>query len=846
MDKKRQIVFSSNKAQVTVFIIMGIILLFVFIAIIAFTSQLQKEEFSAAEEQAFNQMFEKEALRIFVEDCLRDSLQDGLIIVGEQGKIWEGQPGGVTTFVEGVNGMKLADGTQVAYALENKKYPQHQNAYPCKNDTSSPEFCRYEFPDTSLGFGELTLRASSITNDLQRFLGTKTQECVETYTKENISSKAKIESTDVDIKLSLLNDGIAVKANYPLKFSLDNQDFFHLSSFDFFYSTQFKQLLDAAVLIPLERDFRYLDFEFTEETLKKPTFTYANKQQFSSCDPFQNNPFLFFCQQGLNADQYNNLGISLTKSSFGGDDLFTFTPSSSLIVNRPGDYHFNVLRQNRPPALDYIERFSCPLSDYDYLVVKDDPKLGTVEFTPFAKDPDEDSKEFKFVNGVFKFEESNGTVKVSAEDLKDLEGVNMFSIKSIDEHGLEDVQDVRVLIDRPLQTNLQVDYPYNFTQNYSSYKEYLGNNDILLISREDPVFINISTPGTSLKGAVPSVQLIFEGNNEKFTSLIPLNLKDACFAFPSSLGKKSLCDLDSYKSMFNEWDKLLAKSDLAFKNPTPTGKLFLNTTTNYCSEQEVSSMKEINVAIVACLSHRNPTHPYPYVRDDPNEYYKYKFPVGEDGTDFSKNVGKEDINPFMASNICCASNKIQTAGATCFINPEPGCYGRVKDFTISINSKKNNPSGFSGYVKETQVATCDGVRGNICGGEKEYKLEYNQLTCGNSSLTGCQTIASACQNQPAYGYPQKDGEAIGWCYGTMGCQSLCPSGSEVVDLTAVTTPSKAYDANIVAKTKLITNSKDLNLGCGCNSQTEAKACDGNFDGIFAGQCRGGKCDEAKG
>ena len=58
MDKKRQIVFPSNKAQVTVFIIIGIILLFVFIAIIAFTSQLQKQEFSDLEEQAFNQMFE--------------------------------------------------------------------------------------------------------------------------------------------------------------------------------------------------------------------------------------------------------------------------------------------------------------------------------------------------------------------------------------------------------------------------------------------------------------------------------------------------------------------------------------------------------------------------------------------------------------------------------------------------------------------------------------------------------------------------------------------------------------------------------------------------------------------
>ena len=844
MDKKRQIVFPSNKAQITVFIIVGILFLFIFIAILTFTSQLQKQELSASEEKAFNQMFEKEALRIFVEDCLKDSLQDGLILIGKQGKIWEGQPGGVTSFVDGVNGLKLADGTQVAYALENKIYPQYQNAYPCKNDTSSPEFCRYEFPDTSLGFGELQLRASSITNDLQRFLGVKTTECVETYTKENISSKANIESTDVDITLSLLNDGIAVKANYPLKFSLDSQEYFHLSSFDFFYSTQFKQLLDAAVLIPLERDFRYLDFEFMEDTLKNPTFTYANKQQFSSCEPFQNNPHLFFCQQGLNSEQYKNLGVTLTKSSFGGDDLFTFTPSTSLIVNRPEDYNFNVLRQNRPPALDYIGRFSCPLSSYDYLVIKDDSKLGTVEFTPSAKDPDEDTEEFKFVKGVFKFQEANGSVKVSASDLQNLEGINMFSVKSIDEHDLEDSQDVRVLIDRPLQTKLDINYPYNFTKDFLSYKDYLGENDVFLISREDPVFINISTPTKSLAGNKPFVQLTFKGKDEEFNTYIPINLKESCYAFPFSLGTKSLCNLDLFKGNFNDWGKLLSKSDLAFKNPTPTGKLILNTTTNYCSEQEVSSIQEINVAIVECVPHRNPTHPYPHVRDDPNEFYKYNFPVGDEGLDFSKNLGKEDINPFMASNICCVNNKLQTIGATCFTNPEPGCYGRVKDYTISINPKKNNPNGFSGYVKETQVATCDGLKGNACNGEKTYKLEYNQLTCGNSSLEGCLTIASACQNQPAYGYPQKEGKVIGWCSGAMGCQSLCTS--EVVDLLAVTTPTKFYDANNIAKTKMITKSENLNLKCGCTSTTEAKACDGNFDGIFAGQCREGKCNEPKG
>ena len=234
--------FSGRRGQVTIFIIIGLLILFAFFFTLQLTNKIKGSQLEQAKEQVISKNFQKEALRIFVQDCLNDELEKGLIMVGKQGRLWSDQPGGTKVFEEGVTGSNIDRGDpagRVFYGITDEQYPNEQNAYPCDNETNSPEFCRYKFPDTQVGFGNLELKPSTLQSDLRRFLINRTTWCVENFTKTNISSEAVVETENIDLKLNILDGGISVDVNYPLKLVLGKEEFFHLSKFDFFYPTKF-------------------------------------------------------------------------------------------------------------------------------------------------------------------------------------------------------------------------------------------------------------------------------------------------------------------------------------------------------------------------------------------------------------------------------------------------------------------------------------------------------------------------------------------------------------------------------------------------------------------------------
>ena len=252
MYKKRGDVvrFRDKRAQITIFIIIGLLILFAFFFTFQLTTKIQKGQLEEAKEQTIAKSFKKEALRIFVEDCLTDELEQGLLLIGKQGRLWSDQPGGTKVFEEGITGMNYDPGNpagRIFYGITREEYPTEENAFPCDNESNLPEFCQYKFPDTQVGFGNLELRPSTLQNDLRRFLINRTTWCVENFTKTNISSEAVIKTEAISLKLDILDNGINAEVDYPLKLILGKEEFFHLSEFDFFYPTQFKALLDSAV-----------------------------------------------------------------------------------------------------------------------------------------------------------------------------------------------------------------------------------------------------------------------------------------------------------------------------------------------------------------------------------------------------------------------------------------------------------------------------------------------------------------------------------------------------------------------------------------------------------------------
>ena len=842
----------SRSAQITIFMILGLLILFVFIFVFSLSAGVKKGQLQEIQEKTLTKTFKKEALRIFVEDCLTDELEKGLILIGKQGRLWSDQPGGTRNFEEGISGVNVGN-DRVFYGTIRDPYLEYENAYPCSNESSPEEFCQYSYPNTKVGFGSLELRTSTIQNDLRRYLLNRTVWCVAEFTKENISSSAVLESQEIDLDLGIHDAGIDVKVNYPLKLSLGNEEFFHLSQFDFFYPTRFKALLDTAVSYPLRMDWQYVDFSYNKTTLLNTSFTYGNEieVQNGNCLPFKN---YFFCQQALFSEQYASLGMEMSRQALpNGDDMFIF--KSSSVLNTPELYTYQFARQNRPPALDYVHRSECPAAGYDYLVIKDDPELGIINFTLSALDPDEDKISYNVLSDDFGNSEGQSYVRTQVAEQKE-----PYTIRSYarDEHAVQDWQDVRVLVDRPVELGVSLDMPYRFRAADGEWKDYGGENGIFpvgetyLVSKEDPTFVHLNFPETSLSSSLYyQIITLFYENKEKTESFadgkgyelpkgIQIDGNEGCFSFPGLKSKD--CTLAKYENDIGGWGALLGDSGNYnhFRELTEDGTLNLSFNANYCALFDKSKSAVIKVVVNDCVPHRNPEHPWAYSPSGNHEYVYDSFNCdtweGECKEDENGRCMKEKINPFEATHSCCIGlnpNNWQIAkvedNKVCFSNPEPGCYGQV-------TSKKFPGTPYTslkpGYVLEVQQQFCSGKRGNICDGEFKNELKDGTLICGNPGQNSCSTyIDVKCAGLFAFGY-SGEGEDAGWCHGTFGCSGFC---QEPVAYTGPPAGVKAFDINKIARDEEALDESDISFSCGCTA--EGQICDSNFNGKFNGVCQ---------
>ncbi|MBR9683439.1 hypothetical protein GOV03_02775, partial [Candidatus Woesearchaeota archaeon] len=260
-----------KRGQITVFIIIGLMLLFAAIFVIQVAKQVQVGELEKAQEDVISKAFKKEGLRLFVEGCLEEGLEEGLRLVGKQGgEIWQDQIDKEPNFLEKENGVRHA-GERIAYAIKRGDYLP-DNSYPCK-EGEAPAFCKYQHPNSSvvagypIKFGERTLSVRDIEINLKQFLEYETIECVKEVVYENFSQAIDVSTEDLDVKVDIMNEGINVDVTYPLTLSLGEEEFFNLAEFDFFYNSNFKKLLEAAITYPLNLDWSFVDFDYSEASL---------------------------------------------------------------------------------------------------------------------------------------------------------------------------------------------------------------------------------------------------------------------------------------------------------------------------------------------------------------------------------------------------------------------------------------------------------------------------------------------------------------------------------------------------------------------------------------------------
>ena len=862
-----------KRGQITVFIALGVVIVFVFFFLIQLNRNLVEAELRLGQEDVLSKIFKKESLRIFVEDCLRDELREALQIVARQGRVWSDQPGGTTIFEEGVTGRHLENDARVSYALTYVPFATSLNAYPCTDENGGPSFCQYMYPDQRVKFGKVQRWEQTIERDIGGYLKVQAQQCIDDYLREHAPS-ADFDPGDFTLTVDLREEGVSVEAFYPLGFNVGGEDFFHLSVFDFFYPSELKKFLRSTFFFPMEMDWRYMDFNYTEDTILKPGFSYQAADSSGVTVP----TFAADVQQLETTMERERLP--------NGDTLFTFHSPFPHVLDTPQPYTFHLLRQNRPPALNYIGHLSCPAGEegYDYLIIPGDDDLGDVTIKLQAQDPDDDGEEGLEVQyrfdaldaplGEFVEEDSDELIMTKGEVSERLSPGRKYELTahardafSSDISALEDWQLVRLWVDRPLEEGVnlkaQVALPYTFRNaagGLVSYEEYHSGPGITAfsVSPEDPLIISVTMPQESPAAEVSLNQITYTktANGESFTVEVPA-AGQSCLNFPGGEG----CDLQLYNLNLQLWP-ISSETAAPFSHGEQylvmvggDGTITADYSARYCGgENAIEASHEISLNLVQCLPHVDPRHPYPFI---PSKiYHQYEFEVDADGNTKFDNPYRIDtgFSPLSATHTCCKEDfTFQADQEVCFRSPQADCTGRSPGLSgLSTSQRKK--------IQEQLVATCDNKQGNVCGadaGHQSYELVQGasgnpELRCGFPGLVmpTCGGIADRCKGKLAWEYLTTAAGAVdGWCHEDMGCGSFCTSRPAIIaggtgtfeaDFRGYTSfgrlaLNKYATEKLLEESSPVVDNNDFGITCGCRNPGDI--CDFNFDGSFRGTCQ---------
>ncbi len=208
MDVKRGSVDSgtsrcfSRKGQVTIFIIIGIILLFAFAGILYVTQRTAKSTIETQAETAITSVPETfRPVQTYTENCLRSTLKEGLLILGQQGGY---------IYPELTGEFSLATPTDSSgLDLESVKVPYwHFNAQPNEGNTITFS----SFQPKLLAADETS---TSIEAQLARYVQEKMDGCLQDYGPfEQQGIRVSVEGKEATV--SVTDDAVRVQLEMPL------------------------------------------------------------------------------------------------------------------------------------------------------------------------------------------------------------------------------------------------------------------------------------------------------------------------------------------------------------------------------------------------------------------------------------------------------------------------------------------------------------------------------------------------------------------------------------------------------------------------------------------------------
>ena len=176
----------SRKSQLTIFIIVGMVILLIFILLFYVIKSTNQSSQNKEIEQAFRNALNERPFKNYITSCLQRSFQEGAILLGRQGGVIYKDQGSLIN--RSIKNIKI-NNYDTSYLIS--PVPLDPPYYPCFNDSNPPKYCGFinnplKFPDVysgryRFGLNQLLLLdygKNTIKEQLESFIANKTKECV--------------------------------------------------------------------------------------------------------------------------------------------------------------------------------------------------------------------------------------------------------------------------------------------------------------------------------------------------------------------------------------------------------------------------------------------------------------------------------------------------------------------------------------------------------------------------------------------------------------------------------------------------------------------------------------------
>jgi len=551
-----------RKAQVTLFIILGIIIVFFFLMFFSFSQRLTKEQIRVI--NIARTELEGSAVNLYVSSCLENSFEQAVQeLASNGGWIYE------------VSGCSADDCTlagninNISYGLTQHPDIEGTPKYPCIDTSYTWPFCKFYYdidkPVLSIygriGIPKLQDEPNSIKDQLERYTGKKVLECIDFSRVQTLTGQPfDVNTEEADVNLDIRSEDIRVTLNLPVNINFQGKRVTEINTF--------------SIAKNIRLNFLY---KFINELLYNDNTNLG----FDASTDFTN---LTWYIGGM------RLNVSYNVKGF--DDIITITDNESRIDNKP--LEFKIARQNLPPVLNYISGFST--LKYDYVVFENQ----TLIIEPQAFDPNEDNLIISYAGWKSNYDEifteAAGIVRVGiATPILERQGnkaIIRLTKTDLGPHNLTvfatdgqhtDYQVVRILVDDKVKLETAGRNPYiDIADEFASI--------------EDPYFFQAITTDFFNPGEnryfwedVTEQKILYQGNDESFWIPGPVNI---------SVPFYEAIDINKVQNPFNEYP---ATHEIR-------AKVVSSSVGNITNE----GTEVMSVLVRQCLAHRSDIPPYPY------------------------------------------------------------------------------------------------------------------------------------------------------------------------------------------------------------------------------------------